>query len=481
MDTNILNEEKNIRGGTGSKGDPVEIKRAIAEATKDLKRAGNDLEKITSDKEELLHDLAELRVHESEDVPSVIKKAIEKSIRAVQKKLKEVNGLLPEVDLSADQKKIHKIITEWKENKKILNNARRALARGEHKLAIDPADRKAMGDTNRAEATIYDANQKLDKLAQEATLIEESTIKDPLAGESINIHTGNETTREQEQKPIEVAQPQEASLPPTPMQNPEPTTSPEPQENESILYTHEQALTDQQAWENKHRSSVEKIITSALSEITHDDISQTAESLQENSTPQPPEATIAEAPTTELPASEPPLLLDDGNDNAPEKKDEIVIPVIVERNENVVEEESPQIETPAPVEISTPQEITPPLPRAEPLPPSIEKIFNDHLDKLFGDKGFLGFGGTKGVDSRHWTDPVNGFSIKTIDEIRNPRETSESMQGELWGVANEQERTKMQDYILQATNQTGISPNPEEKVVDYIKRVLEITAQNNNG
>ena len=106
---------------------------------------------------------------------------------------------------------------------------------------------------------------------------------------------------------------------------------------------------------------------------------------------------------------------------------------------------------------------------------------NDHLDKLFGDKGFLGFGKTKGIDSRHWTDPVNGFSTKTINEIRNHRNESDHTSTELWGVANEQERTKMHEYILQATNQTGVTPNPNEKIIDYIKRILEITAHNNNG
>jgi len=110
MDDNIQNEEKSVRGGTGNKGNPIEIKRAITEATKDLKRAGNDVEKITHDKEELLRDLADLRVHENEEVPSVIRKTIEKSIRAVQKKLKEINGALPEVDLPIKKRFIKSLL-----------------------------------------------------------------------------------------------------------------------------------------------------------------------------------------------------------------------------------------------------------------------------------------------------------------------------------------------------------------------------------
>lgn len=469
MEENISHEEKNVRGGTGSKGNPVEIKRAIAEATKDLKRASNDVEKIARDKEELLHDLAELRVHENEDVPSVVKKAIEKNIRAVQKKLKEINDQLPDTDLTADQKKIHKIITDWKESKKILGNARRALARSEHKLATDPTNQRAMGDANRAEATIYDTDQKLDKLAKEATLIEENNTKDPLANETINIHTEAEQNVTHEQKNREV--PPQEDTPPPPPPTLEPSISSPQQTDEGILYTHEQALHDQKEWEQKHKSSIEKIITSALEEVTQSDIEQKEETPQENVTIQTPEIPLIEPPTPE-----PLLLLDDGDDTpqentTPEKSEEHIVPAPAE--------ETPQ-EAVSTVPEGTEQQDTPsPSIPSEHLSPYVEKILNDHLDKLFGNKGFLGFGTTKGRDSRHWKDSAYGFSTKTIEEIRNPHSTNEPLPKELWGVANEQERTKMHEYILQATNQTGVTPNPEEKVIDYIKRVLEITAHNN--
>lgn len=493
MDEHISNEEKNTRGGTGSKGNPVEIKRAIAEATKDLKRASHDLEKIARNKEELLHDLAELRVHENEDVPSVIKKAIEKSIRAVQKKLKEVNEILPEVNLTDDQKKIHKIITEWKENKKILSNARRALARGEHKLATEPTNQRAMGDVNRAEATIYDTDQKMQKLAQEAILVEENSMHDPLANETINIHTGGEENNTHAQKEVHIATPQEVTEIPSPAPEPVAPSAPPsvPQESgqqeaDGILYTHEQALADQQAWEQKHRSSIEKIITSALGEVTHGDSPQ-AVTTETPTVIQPPEPSVAEPSKTELTIPETPLLLDDGNDTPQEN-------IVGEKNEeHITPQETNQSVQEIPVSESTPQEIqtstgttgeqnTPTTSRKpEHLPPYVEKVLNDHLDKLFGSKGFLGFGTTKGRNSRHWTDPTYGFSRKTISEIRDPQEIHGEPASESWGVANEQERIKMQGYILQASNQTGVTPNPDEKVIDYIKRVLEITAHNNNG
>lgn len=469
MEENIVNEEKNLRGGTGSKGNPVEIKRAIAEATKDLKRASNDVEKITRDKEELLHDLAELRVHENEDVPSVVKKAIEKSIRAVQKKLKEINDQLPDTDFTADQKKIHKIITDWKESKKILGNARRALARSEHKLATDPTNQRAMGDANRAEATIYDTDQKLDKLVQEATLIEENNTKDPLANETINIHTEAEQNVTHEQKNVEV--PPQEDTPPPPPPTPEPAISSPQQADEGILYTHEQALHDQKEWEQKHKSSIEKIITSALEEVTQSDVESKEEAPQENVAIQTPEV-----PPIQPPTPEPLLLLDNGDDTlqeniTPEKSEEHIV--------STPTEETPQEVTSVAPEVTEQHNTPPPAIPSEHLSPYVEKILNDHLDKLFGNKGFLGFGTTKGRDSRHWKDSAYGFSTKTIEEIRHPHNTSEPIPKELWGVANEQERTKMHEYILQATNQTGVTPNPEEKVIDYIKRVLEITAHNN--
>lgn len=475
MEEHIANEEKNMRGGTGSKGNPVEIKRAIAEATKDLKRAGNDVEKIMRDKEELLHDLAELRVHENEEVPSVIKKAIEKSIRAVQKKLKEVNAILPEVNLSDDQKKIHKIITEWKEHKKTLNNARRALARGEHKLATEPTNQRAMGDVNRAEATIYDTDQKMNKLVQEAILIEESTAKDPLAGETINIHTGLEENNVQEQKEVDVTPPHEVIETPT-STIPEPATSPAPQETgqqevDGILYTHEQALADQKTWEQKHKSSIEKIITSALEEVTHSDFSQNTETKQEDVTIQTPETATIEAPVTELSIPEAPLLLDDGND-APQENT---------ASETGGEQPTTIEKTSVPTESIAVSDTPPSSIKPEHLPPYVEKVLNDHLDKLFGNKGFLGFGATKGRNSRHWKDHTYGFSTKTIDEIRNYQGTQGETHQESWGVANEQERIKMHEYILQATSQTGVAPLSGEKVIDYIKRAIEINSHKTNG
>ncbi len=106
-----------IRGGMGTKGNPAEIQRVLDNVRKDEIRTNNDLDRLKKDKDELLIDLADLRVKEKhvqdENFSAATKKHIADAITHIQKKIKELNGLLPKVNLSDDHAKIQDILKKY--------------------------------------------------------------------------------------------------------------------------------------------------------------------------------------------------------------------------------------------------------------------------------------------------------------------------------------------------------------------------------
>lgn len=459
----IIKKDGNVHNEGKGKIDPVEIKRAIFETAKDLKHADKDIEKMEHDREELLADLAELRSYDKGEkeggVSGANGKLIERSIRAIQKRIQKMSGALPDLGLAGTQKKIHAIITEWKEGKNDLRAAKIARTHAEHRLAKNPTDSKALGNANRAEAIIYDANLKLDKIAQEAILAESNMTPNPVADESVNIHTGeteNEKLKTKDEKmeetPIQNAvrekeihytreqvladQRERASI----------LAEHDPVHDEWIHYTHEQALADGKILEATHTIPAENIIVSTLSELVQKEIPP--QEMYEDHIPREHPVTEiqekiikpeeAEAHRAELPAPETHLLLEDSEAFAEDYK------------------ETEKKKTPL-------------------SPPSYaDRILGDHLNKLFGRKGFLGFGAKEGVVSPHWMDPVVGFALKTVDEVREASAQTFTDE-EVFigaGIENKQETAKMRDYIAQAIEQTGVAPLVNEKVEEYMKRAI---------
>lgn len=489
---------------TGGVADPAEVKRAILEAIKDIKRTERDFEKLTADKEELLADLAELRTHEKQveekTLPASVKKVIERSIRALQKRLSAINGVLPEVDFSADQKKIQKIVAEWKEGKRNFRNAYGAHLRAERKLAENPVDHRAIGDANRSEAEMYAESQKMDTLAKEAEITALHMEPNPVTDEAVNIHTGEEIkvpTVLQENEEVLYAPEISPGATITPS-----SVSLNPVEEEGIYYTHEQALKDQrrprsepvlqgevenhEAFTNLLPPSAElpppethELLEDHLSHGSHEkDVeSVSSYSAQPEEVPKivPEEVVLSEEPEIKEPAQEEVEMPTE----IPEQKEAPVTPAIEpELVEFVPETESAPVQEVGDMDTSlvseyreVPEEA--PIKEEKPGDPSArayaENALRTHLDKLFGTKGVLGFGGVRGENAPHWTDPAHGFAKKTVEEVFN---ASPGVSPDSIGIQNALEVGKMRAYIEKAEEDTFVHPLPYETMSGYITRAL---------
>lgn len=469
--------KNNIRGGVGSKGDPMEIKRAIVEATKDIHRAERDLGKISQDREELASDLARLHSYtelSGEDAPrSSYKRMLEKSIHALQKKLQDVSGVMPDFNMSEAQKKIQKIISEWKEEKKELRSAAIAHMKAERVLAKKPTEQKALGAANRSEAIIYDTIQKMNTTAKEAALVSDETTPNPVTDEAVNIHTGEEEDDAARKEAEQVALIRERAR----------------KESEARAREDNTPREDKSVQESALRVSADEIITSALAEVEQE-LGISAESslaplthietVPNQSVEQPIDI---EAPVQditppfaepELPAPEQHLLLEVG---VPETEavtmPEVFLPEFPSEAPAIPAPASEVIaEAPRPFRIEE-QMAVEETPIEQPLPPAVDAMLRDHLNKLFGTKGILGFGAREGITSPHWADVAVGFAGKMIEEIRTARSFAIPQEDEpVFGVKNEQETTKMRGYLDHAMEETGVRPNKGETARAYLVRAI---------
>ena len=130
------------------------------------------------------------------------------------------------------------------------------------------------------------------------------------------------------------------------------------------------------------------------------------------------------------------------------------------------------VSTPAQIipDTTIPQNFTPASP--EDLAEASKTVRVD-LDRIIGKSGgFLGFGGTHGIDTPHWKDPRLGFANKTMDEVMNATGRPNGLLpgGEKIGVENYQKVVDMQKYLTGVKTYSTLTPMSGEKVADYIKR-----------
>lgn len=100
---------------------------------------------------------------------------------------------------------------------------------------------------------------------------------------------------------------------------------------------------------------------------------------------------------------------------------------------------------------------------------------NSDIDKLFGTKGFIGIGGTKGVASPDWNDPKVGFKDIPAKDILDKdlslyEKTGQKNLGV--GIENSGSVEKTQNYLNSVIDSTGVKPNQGEKTGDYLTRAL---------
>lgn len=462
--------QKSPRGGLGNKGNPLAIKQSIAEAVRDVQRTGHDLEKIKKNKEELLADLADLRIREKEaeedNLSEEVRGLIKKNILNIQKRLNEINGIIPEVSLSDDQKKIQKIINEWDIAKKEKRSALAVREKAEIELAKDPSNMKAMGKANRASAAIYANTQEMERALHEAQIIKKNFTHDPVLDESVNIHTG-EIENEKIQKVDD------------------------PVRDEGISYTHKQSVVDKEKHKETHKpipkdplpeeKKTEKVIAKTPLEKKVEVIKKTTkQDSKENTPPQIKKYDYAEATKNLLLQMNRVLVKNKATASVIPKKKEFP-PVfslkpaeshlLLNDGEHIPQSRFTSLKNTLRGSFAhrTKEQKT-----KEGEPPSLaQRTLLRHLDILFGKSGFLGFGARTGADSPHWKDDDDGFAKKTVEDIfathqGAPRENT----SEYFGIKNYDATTKMKKYLSQAFEQTKISPNPKERAGDYLLRII---------
>ncbi|MCK9344703.1 MAG: hypothetical protein M0P64_01100 [Candidatus Pacebacteria bacterium] len=130
---------------------------------------------------------------------------------------------------------------------------------------------------------------------------------------------------------------------------------------------------------------------------------------------------------------------------------------------------SPTLETP-PVAAATPvQEVLSTDPKVLEV---ADKQFHNHVDNVFGSKGFFGFGAVDGTTTPNWKDPEVGFANKTIEEIMGAKPiVLPGEEVEHFGIEDRAATEKMQDYLMRTFNETGIKVENGETAEKYLKRV----------
>lgn len=121
---------------------------------------------------------------------------------------------------------------------------------------------------------------------------------------------------------------------------------------------------------------------------------------------------------------------------------------------------------------STPQENIPKDPQVLAF---ADKQVHEHINSMFGTRGFLGFGSETGMDSTHWKHPQVGFANKTVGEIMTAEPKALYEDGSKhFGTEDASATEKMRDYLKTLFKETGLQPKPGAIVETYIKEAEAI-------
>lgn len=187
------------RSGNGRYADPVEISQALKGLHKDEIIAEKHIAGLHASKDRLLFDLDDLRIKERQaeehGYSSFTKNHIKKAITETQKELERVNGTLPAVNASADQRKIQRIITEWNEGKRDWRKELAQFKKAEGELKKHPEDRRVQGEANRARAEMKATSEKLEAVAHEAERIVNANTPNSALDEGIS-YTAKQATKD---------------------------------------------------------------------------------------------------------------------------------------------------------------------------------------------------------------------------------------------------------------------------------------------
>ncbi|MEK7460075.1 MAG: hypothetical protein AAB628_00800 [Patescibacteria group bacterium] len=126
----------------------------------------------------------------------------------------------------------------------------------------------------------------------------------------------------------------------------------------------------------------------------------------------------------------------------------------------------------APVSPSTPSEVVALNPEAFAEKADID--VRHYINETFGNKGFFGFGATTpdNIESiTAWNDPQTGFAHHTIAELNAAGKGPMMLEAHRdYGINNEALRERMKNSIILFENSSGVKPDINEKIGDYLKR-----------
>lgn len=470
-----------------------ELKQVVHDIQSSEDRLDHYVARLQEDKTALLKQInkleEQLNIAKNSGLPEETVRRLETLQREAQDKLKMLSGAVPENILSRDRAAMQKIVKKWHEYDQVRTN--QAIA--ENKFNKNPEDKRAEGDINRARTAAYALNQEISSLVKQS----EGAIAGNTPDQTLD--QGIAYSREQSIADAE-ARAQKKTPQPFAETAQEPAKKPiiksvqpfdEAALKETAPATPEVDL-DPVVWEDLHPEIEEPALPEQIAVVENVPTIPTPAPIIEKvpiapiQEPEPlPISAVESVPQTEGFAKEQPAAVP-----APEvqpvqlenKKEEVVVPPTppappqpISVPEPEAKPASPFTPTPEPEIIAPtmPQDIMPSDPQA--LAYADTQIHN-HLDILFGKKGFWGMGITKGVDSPHWKDALYGFADKPVAEIlaAEPEALTEQ-KGTVVGIKNRAQLEKMQDYIMLALSETGVHPGTGEKAEDYLKRAAAIT------
>ena len=95
---------------------------------------------------------------------------------------------------------------------------------------------------------------------------------------------------------------------------------------------------------------------------------------------------------------------------------------------------------------------------------------HNHINSLFGTKGFFGFGAVDGMNTPNWKDATHGFANKTVTEIIQIKpENMQSVAGSI-GVDNKDAVIAIRKYIDETSFNSRVQPLEGETLANYLKR-----------
>ncbi len=163
-----------------------ELKHALHNIQISEDRIEHDLARLEGDKQALVDQIKNLEDQrnfaENQGATKATITRIQTLLTEAQDRLKMISGIIPEHSVSRDRVLMEEILKKWRE----YDHERTHQAVAEHKLNVNPEDKKAEGDFNRARAAAHALNEEIATLVKQGEQRVENDTPNPVRDESIS-------------------------------------------------------------------------------------------------------------------------------------------------------------------------------------------------------------------------------------------------------------------------------------------------------